>query len=345
MTFLVLTAPTVPANDLDGSTFLSAVASLRTLTNADLEQVNAAILENMSSSAAMIPDIANHLLKAGGKRIRPMLTIAAARALGYDGDNHVKLAAAVELIHGATLLHDDVVDESSLRRGSTTANVIWGNKESVLVGDFIFARAFEFMVSADDLRVLQILSRASSVIAEGEVLQLATQKNLDTTYDMYIDVVNAKTAALFQAATQVAGVIAGDMDSEAALAEFGQNFGLAYQLIDDALDYAGFEDNLGKSIGDDFREGKMTLPVVYAVARSQPDEKEFWRRTIADGRQHDDDLERACALMARDDAVIDTIACARRFAMRAASSLEKLPESVFRNALIDLVETSVARAA
>lgn len=344
---MVLAAsPSQPAASERDPDFLDAVAGLRALTAADLSEVNQQILARMQSSTAMIPDIASHLINAGGKRIRPMLTIAAARLFDYDGDDHVKLAAAVELIHGATLLHDDVVDGSALRRGVETANVIWGNKESVLVGDFIFSRAFELMVAAEDLKVLQILSRASSVIAEGEVLQLATQKNVSTTFQMYIDVVEAKTAALFGAATEAGAVVAKASAEEVeAMRQFGGNFGVAYQLIDDALDYSGFENKLGKAVGDDFREGKMTLPVVYAIARAKDEEKPFWGRVIGDGAQEESDFERALELMNRDDAIADTIACANSYAERALDKLNKAPKNAYAMALADLMRTSVMRGA
>ena len=325
--------------------FLSAVAGLRSLTASGLEGVNQEILACMQSPVAMIPDLAGHLINAGGKRIRPMLTIAAAKIFDYDGDNHIKLAAAVELIHGATLLHDDVVDASALRRGAQTANIIWGNKESVLVGDFIFSRAFELMVAAENLSVLQVLSRASGVIAEGEVLQLTTQKNIDATIEMYLNVVEAKTAALFAAATQSGALIAGCLPlEEEALRNYGRNLGIAYQLIDDALDYDGFEKNLGKAVGDDFREGKMTMPLVFAVARAKENEKEFWRRVITEGRQEDGDLEKAQELMKRDDAIVDTVNEAKRYAAQALSDLSKAPDNEYAGALADLVETSVSRA-
>ena len=325
--------------------FHDAVAALRALLVDDLDAVNAQILARMDSAVGLIPELAGHLINAGGKRIRPMLTLATARLFGYDGDDHVKLAAAVELIHGATLLRDDVVDASALRRGAETANIIWGNKESVLVGDYIFSRAFELMVDAKNLSVLQVLSRASGVIAEGEVLQLTTQKNTATTFDMYIAVVEAKTAALFAGATQSGALIAGaDAAQEEAMRRYGHNLGVAYQLIDDALDYAGFEADLGKSVGDDFREGKMTLPVVYAVARAKPSEHAFWRRVVADGRQEPGDFERACELMARDDAVVDTVKCARRYADRALADLAKTPQNAFASTLADLVATSISRA-
>ena len=324
--------------------FAGAVAALRSLLEADLEAVNRQILARMDSPVSLIPDLAGHLVKAGGKRIRPMFTLASARLFDFDGNDHIKLAAAVELIHGATLLHDDVVDASALRRGARTANIIWGNKESVLVGDYIFSRAFELMVAAKDLRVLQVLSRASGVIAEGEVLQLTTQKNLDTDFETYIRVVEAKTAALFAGASHAGAIIAGANDvCEAALRDYGRYFGVAYQLIDDALDYSGFEADLGKTVGDDFREGKMTLPVVYAAARARPDEKAFWRRVIAEGRQEDGDMEKAVMLMRRDDAIADTMACAKNYAERALNELTKAPENSFNAALAQLVIASLSR--
>lgn len=324
--------------------FKDAVAVLQGLLHADLQAVNDAILERMQSPVEMIPAVVSHLLNAGGKRVRPLLTLAAARAFGYAGAEHIKLAAAVELIHGATLLHDDVVDDSALRRGAATANMIWGNKESVLVGDYIFSRAFELMVAARDLRVLQILSAASGVIAEGEVLQLATQKNLGATLEMYLKVVEAKTAALFAAAAHAGAVIAGaSASAEEALRSFGANLGLAYQLIDDALDYSGLESTLGKRVGDDFREGKMTLPVVLAVGRASAAERSFWKRTIADGRQESGDFERACEILDRTRALAETSATARRYAARALDELKAAPVGPYTEALAGLAEASVAR--
>lgn len=324
--------------------FIGAVKALRALTENDLAAVNEQILSRMDSPVSMIPDVAGHLINSGGKRIRPMMTLASARLFGYDGDDHVKLAAAVELIHGATLLHDDVVDQSALRRGAETANIIWGNKESVLVGDYIFSRAFELMVAAQNLRVLEVLSRTAGIIAEGEVLQLATQKNIETDFDLYLSVVEAKTAALFAAATRSGAIISGCSEKEEnSMNSYGRNFGIAYQLIDDALDYAGFESDLGKTVGDDFREGKMTLPVVYAIARAKPDEKSFWRRVIADGVQNNGDFEQARYFMERDDAVVDTISCAKSYAERAISDVSAAPDNDYANAMIELVEQSVTR--
>lgn len=328
----------------DGADFGSAVAGLKSLLADDLNEVSETILGAMRSQIPMIEEIAGHLINAGGKRLRPLLTLAAARLCGYRGEGHVKLAAAVELIHGATLLHDDVVDASALRRGASTANVIWGNKESVLVGDYLFSQAFELMVGAGNLRVLQILSRASGVIAEGEVLQLATQKNLAATFDMYLAVVESKTAALFAAASQSGAVIAGaDRTAEEALRSFGRNLGIAYQLVDDALDYSGREAALGKTVGDDFREGKMTLPVVYAFDRANADDRAFWRRTIAEGGQYAEDFDRARHLIASTRALEDTYACARRYAARALDDLGALPRNRFSAQLAELAARSVER--
>ncbi|PQA88760.1 hypothetical protein CW354_05540 [Marinicaulis flavus] len=292
----------------------------------------------------MIPELAGHLIHAGGKRLRPMLTLASARLFDYAGEDHVKLAAAVELIHGATLLHDDVVDASSLRRGASTANTIWGNKESVLVGDFIFSRSFELMVEAKNLDVLRSLSHASSIIAQGEVLQLTTQKNIAATFETYLQVVRAKTAALFAAATEVGAQISGrPAEEEIAMRRFGEDFGIAYQLVDDALDYAGFEYALGKTVGDDFREGKMTAPVVFAIERAREEEKPFWRRVIAEGRQEPGDFEKAQSLMERDGVIEDTFECARDYTQKALDALSKAPDNEYREALGDLALTSTAR--
>lgn len=331
-------------NQENDGAFSDAVRSLRSLNADDLTRMDQEIVMRMHSPVAMIPDLAGHLINAGGKRLRPMLTLSAARLFGYNGGHHILLAAAVELIHGATLLHDDVVDASRMRRGTKTANIIWGNKESVLVGDYIFSRAFELMVTAENLRVLKILSHASSVIAEGEVLQLATQKNLKTTQDMYIDVINAKTAALFAAATQAGAIVASAPQAEEiAMEAFGRNFGIAYQLVDDALDYAGLEGDLGKSVGDDFREGKMTLPVILSVAQANYEEKRFWMRTIADGHQNDDDFKTACEIMNRHGAVKKTFELASSYTDSALENLNVVPATPHTKALRDLVQTSLSR--
>src|SRR5947209_6056448 len=264
------------------------------LVAADLNHVNAVILERMQSPVALIPELAGHLIAGGGKRMRPMLTLASARLLDYSGSRHHQLAAAVEFIHTATLLHDDVVDGSGLRRGRRTANVIWGNPASVLVGDFLFSRAFELMVEDGSLRVLRILSRASAVIAEGEVDQLTAQRRVDTGEDHYLAIIGAKTAALFAAACRIAAVVAErDERVEEALDCYGRNLGIAFQLIDDAIDYASDVETMGKGVGDDFRDGKVTLPVILAFARGNAGERSFWREAMEGGRAGDEELARA----------------------------------------------------
>ena len=256
---------------------------MRALVDGELEQVNAIILDKMQSEVSLIPELARHIIAAGGKRIRPILTLLAARLCGYRGNRQLSLAACVEFIHTATLLHDDVVDDSGLRRGSATANAVWGNKAPVLVGDFLFSRAFQLMVADGSLRVLDILSSASAVIAEGEVQQLITSNDTSTTEDAYLEVIAAKTGALFRAACQIGAVVAErPAAEETALAAYGDNLGIAFQLIDDALDYSSHQEQMGKSVGDDFREGKITLPVLVAFARGSDAERDFWRRVLED---------------------------------------------------------------
>ncbi|MEO0400329.1 MAG: polyprenyl synthetase family protein [Pseudomonadota bacterium] len=335
----------IPRKRADDGAFAPAVARLRALCADDLERVDAELLDCLASPVAMIPELGGHLVGAGGKRLRPLLTLSAAAMLGYEGRNHVRLAAAVELIHGATLLHDDVVDESALRRGASTANVLWGNKESVLVGDFIFSRSFELMVATGDLEVLKILSRAAGIIAEGEVLQLGTQKNVDTDFDTYLAVVDAKTAALFAAASEVGAVIAKAAPATvAAMRDYGRNLGLAYQLVDDALDYSGDEGALGKSVGDDFREGKMTLPVVYALAEATQEERAFWVRTIGRGEHGDDDFAAALDIMDRRGVIDRTLETARGYADAAMATLSAAPQSEYADALHEIARQSIERA-
>ncbi len=336
---------TNPSPRADGSAaFTAAVADLRALHQSALERVDGEILDCLRSQVEMIPQVGGHLVGAGGKRLRPLMTIATADLFGYEGRNHVRLAAAVELIHGATLLHDDVVDQSSMRRGARTANLIWGNKESVLVGDFIFSRSFELMVATGNMEVLRILSRAAGVIAEGEVLQLGTQKNIQSTFEMYLAVVQAKTAALFAAAAQSGAVIAGATPEQAEAARlYGENLGIAYQLVDDALDYSGLQAALGKDVGDDFREGKMTLPIVYALQRANDEEEAFWRRTIAEGRQEPGDLERAIELVKSNGALADTIECAHQYADQAAACLKILPDGASTPILAEIARLSTER--
>jgi octaprenyl-diphosphate synthase len=323
---------------------------LLALISDDLTLVNALISERMSSqSAPRIPEISAHLIEAGGKRLRPILTLAASRLCGYgvgnDGDtDHIKLAATVEFIHTATLLHDDVVDESSKRRGRATANILWDNKSSVLVGDYLFARAFQLMVETGSLEVLRILSNASAVIAEGEVLQMTTAHDLTTDLARYDQVIRGKTAALFSAATEVGGVIAGaDAARVAALRTYGDGLGMAFQLADDLLDYGGSSAALGKNTGDDFREGKVTLPVILAFKNGDDTARDFWRRTIARGKQEPGDLEQAMAYLRQTGALTETQTAARGHADRALAALAGFPEGALRDALEEIAEFVVGR--
>ena len=305
----------------------------------------AAIRDRMASKhAPRIPQVTAHLVDAGGKRLRPMLTLAAARLCGYGGPYHVHLAATVEFIHTATLLHDDVVDESARRRGRPTANLLWDNKSSVLVGDYLFARAFQLMVEPGNLRVLDILANASATIAEGEVLQLTAAQDLATTEDIYLQVVRGKTAALFSAATEAGAVIAGGSDAQVrALFSYGDALGVAFQIVDDLLDYGGSAQAIGKNVGDDFRERKLTLPVIKAVALADAAERAFWMRVIEKGQQGDGDLEQAMAIMARHGAMQAARADALAWAQAAQDALAALPEHPLRGMLSDLAAYVVAR--
>ncbi|MGH7154893.1 MAG: polyprenyl synthetase family protein, partial [Acetobacteraceae bacterium] len=338
----------VRVNVAEASQDEDALTALTGLVGPDLEACNRVIVERMHSPVGLIPQLAAHIVAAGGKRLRPLLTLASARLCGYPtvvgGLRHVNLAACVEFIHTATLLHDDVVDESALRRGLASANAVFGNKASVLVGDFLFARAFELMVEDGSLHVLGILSRAAATIAEGEVLQLVTQNDLSTTEARYLEVVTGKTAALFEAACQVGAVVADrETAEEQALAVFGRNLGIAFQLVDDALDYAADQQLLGKSVGDDFREGKVTLPVLAAYARATASEQTFWRRTIEAGEQTEGDLARAMGLIAMAGAIDLTLDRAAGFAGTAKAALELFPDGQFRRALHDVADYTVRR--
>lgn len=320
------------------------MSALTTLVEEDLRRVNALILERMHSPVALIPQLAGHIISAGGKRLRPMLTLASARLCRYDGERHLALAAAVEFIHTATLLHDDVVDASDLRRGLATANAVWGNKPSVLVGDFLFSRAFQLMTGDGSLEVLRILSHASAVIAEGEVLQLITANDLGTTEAAYLEVIGAKTAALFAAASEIGGVIAGRPEAEvAALEGYGRNLGMAFQLVDDMLDYSARQAELGKTVGDDFRDGKMTLPVVLALRHADDEEREFWRRTLEEQEQEDSDLDRAIQLMRKYGTLDATLVRARAYADAAIDGLMLFPDQPARRALIEVAEFCLQR--
>lgn len=311
----------------------------------DMAAVNATIRERMASqNAPRIPEVTAHLVEAGGKRVRPLLTLASARLCGYTGPHHVMLAATVEFIHTATLLHDDVVDESRQRRGRPTANLLWDNQSSVLVGDYLFARSFQLMVETGSLRVLDILANASATIAEGEVLQLTAARNLATDEGTYLRVIRGKTAALFAAATEVGGVIAGAPEPViGALHDYGDALGIAFQMADDLLDYTGDPAVTGKAVGDDFREGKLTLPVIKAVGRADADERGFWRRVIEQGRQDEGDLAQALALMERHGTLEETRAEALEWSARARAALGAVPADPLRDMLADLADYVVAR--
>lgn len=327
--------------------FPNPLDQLASVLSDELTAVNALIRERMSSRhAPRIPEVTAHLIEAGGKRVRPMLTLATAKLLGYPGKYHVHLAATVEFIHTATLLHDDVVDESRQRRGRPTANLLWDNKSSVLVGDYLFARSFQLMVEPGNLRTLEILSNASATIAEGEVLQLTAAQDLRTDESVYLQVVRGKTAALFSAATEVGGVIAeAPADQVQALFDYGDALGIAFQIVDDLLDYGGVSETIGKNIGDDFRERKLTLPVIKAVAKANAEERAFWSRVIEDGDQRDGDLEHALELLGRHGALESVRAEALAWADKAKASLAVLPDHPIRGMLSGMADFVVSRVA
>ena len=315
------------------------------LVAADMNQVNSVILSRMQSDVPLIPELAGHLIAGGGKRMRPMLTLACAKLLDYAGTRHHKLAATVEFIHTATLLHDDVVDGSGMRRGKRTANIIWGNPASVLVGDFLFSRSFELMVEDGSLRVLRILSNASAVIAEGEVNQLTAQRRVETSEEKYLDIIGAKTAALFAAACRIAAVVAEREEAvEVALDSYGRNLGIAFQLVDDAIDYVSDGATMGKDSGDDFRDGKVTLPVILAHARGSDEDRAFWRAAMEGHRVSDADLVHANRLLRETGAIDDTLARARHYGQRAIDALGAFPNGVAKAALTEAVEFAIARA-
>jgi octaprenyl-diphosphate synthase len=318
---------------------------LLALVSPGLNAVNAVILDRMQSDIPLIPELAGHLIAGGGKRLRPMLTLASAALLDYPGARHHKLAAAVEFIHTATLLHDDVVDNSDLRRGRHTANLIWGNPASVLVGDFLFSRAFELMVEDGSLKVLRILSQASAIIAEGEVNQLTAQRQVRIAEDRYLAIIGAKTAALFAAACRIAAVVAERGEgAEDALDAYGRNLGIAFQLVDDAIDYVSDEAVMGKEVGDDFRDGKVTLPVILAYARGSAEERSFWEAAITGQRSTDADLAYAKTLLTQHGAIADTLDRARHYAQRAIDSIGGFPTGQARAAMEEAALFAVARA-
>jgi octaprenyl-diphosphate synthase len=312
--------------------------------NPDMLRVNTEIMARTGSEVTMIPEVANHLISSGGKRLRPMLTLAMASLTGYSGDGHIKLAAAVEFMHTATLLHDDVVDESEMRRGRLAARMLWGNEASVLVGDFLLGQAFKMMVEVGSIRALEILSNAAVVIAEGEVMQLGAAKNTATTEDEYLAVIRAKTAELFAAACEVGPVLTNRPKADAAACRsFGMNLGIAFQLVDDALDYGGKAAKLGKNVGDDFREGKITLPVVLSFRRGSETERSFWTRTLEHGEVGEGDLETAIGLMTKHRALEDTIKRAQHYGAIARDALALFPASEMKQALEEAVEFCTAR--
>ena len=322
----------------------ASVKPLVNLTKSDMERVNALILSKTGSDVTMIPEVAQHLIDSGGKRLRPMLTIAAAQMCGYEGDHHITLAASVEFMHTATLLHDDVVDESDMRRGKQAARMVWGNQASVLVGDFLLGQAFRMMVSTGSMDALDVLSTAATVIAQGEVMQLAAAQDMETTEDAYLEVIRSKTAALFAAATEM-GPIVGDSEKAVrdAFRSFGLNLGMAFQLIDDALDYSGSQSDLGKNVGDDFFEGKITLPVLLAYRRGNDEEREFWRKAMESDASDKEALAHAMNLLQKHGSIDDTVARAQHYGKIACDALAPLPSGEMKDALLDVVEFCVSR--
>ena len=324
----------------------NAITKLSTHFDADMKAVNALILERMDSDVKLIPQLAAYLIAAGGKRIRPLLLLASTSLFNGDMNRAYKLAASVEFIHTATLLHDDVVDESSERRGKETANLVFGNQASVLVGDFLFSRAFELMTEDGSLDVLRILSRASSIIAEGEVMQLTTTNNIETTMDDYIEVIKSKTAALFAAACEVGPVIAdAGYNASKAMRDYGMNMGIAFQIADDTLDYSSKSETLGKNIGDDFREGKMTAPIIYALENAAPEERDFWKRVIAEQNQTDSDFEKARDIFEQRSIMQKCDALATAYKNKAIDALSDIDNSDLKSLLEDLAEFSITRKA
>ncbi len=321
-----------------------SIEDLRRPVADDLAAVDRVIVGLLDNPVTMIPKIAGHLVSSGGKRIRPSLTLLTARMFGYSGTRHIDLAACIEFIHTATLLHDDVVDNSTLRRGVATANALWGNKPPVLVGDFLLSRAFRLMVMDGSLEILGILTEASAVIAEGEIRQLAIANDLGVSPDACIEVLQAKTATLFATASEIGAVVAGeDGSARKVMRDYGLALGTAFQLVDDVLDYSALQNDLGKTIGDDFREGKITMPVLLAFDRGTPEERQFWERTFARVNQHDGDLEHAMTLLARHNTLQATLDEARRHAMMARDALAGLSANVYRDALLGVVGFCIDR--
>lgn len=322
----------------------ASLDSLYELISDDLKRVDEVILGRVKNEIPLIHDIARHIVGSGGKRLRPALTLISAQLCGYKGHRHLVLAAAVEFIHTATLLHDDVVDESKLRRGLATANEVFGNKSSVLVGDFLLSQAFQLMVTDGSFKVLKILSDTAAILAKGEVMQMMTEGRPETDIEKYLQVISSKTAVLFSAACEIGAVITGNDQWQDPLREYGIYLGLAFQLMDDALDYAADQDTLGKTVGDDFREGKITLPVILAYGAATQEEKVFWIRTLAEGQQHPDDLDVARSLLKKHNSLEQTVRMAERYCQKARHALAGFRESPAKDAMLDIVDFCTARA-
>ena len=323
----------------------NALEVLAQLLQPEMAAVNEAILHRMQSHIHLIPELSGHLINSGGKRLRPLLTIASSHMCGYDGGREINLAAAIEFVHTATLLHDDVVDESDMRRGKATANTVWGNQASVLVGDYLFSRSFQMIAQDGSMEVVEVMADTSTALSEGEVLQLTASHNVDTSEETYLQVIDAKTAALFAAACRIGGIVADATEPEKdALQSYGRSLGIAFQLVDDALDYSSTQAAMGKAVGDDFREGKITLPVILAYRRGNEADREFWRRTLSEHNQDDADLERAIALMKEQGTLVDTIARAQHYGAMAKDALGIFPKSDYRDALINVVDFCIDRA-
>ncbi len=338
---MAVVLPFDPAAEMSATPSIEGIVKL---VRTDMERVNALILSRTGSDVAMIPEVAQHLISSGGKRLRPMLTLATAALTAYQGDGAVKLAASVEFMHTATLLHDDVVDDSEMRRGKLAARMLWGNEASVLVGDFLLGQAFRMMIEVGNLTALDILSNAAVVIAEGEVAQLAAAKNTATSEDEYLGVIRGKTAELFAAACEVGPVLAGRPKAEqSASRSYGMNLGIAFQLVDDVLDYGGDGAALGKNVGDDFREGKITLPIILAFRRGNEAERDFWRRCLEQSEIGEGDLERAVELLVRHRALADTVERARHYGAMARDALGLFPAGPAKRALLDVVDFCVSR--
>jgi len=328
--------------------FSHNIKRLLDLCKVDIDEINNLIIEKLDSNVPLIKEMASYVVLSGGKRLRSLLTVACTKMSGYgfkkEERRHIGLAVAIEFIHTATLMHDDVVDESKLRRGKKSANEVWGNKPSVLVGDFIFSRAFQLVAKNNSEKVLKLLSDTSVIISEGEMLELANDKDTSISEDTYFKVINGKTASLFSAACQVGGITANiDKNRQEALKTFGTNFGISYQLVDDALDYYSSASKLGKNVGDDFKEGKITLPVILAYLRSNKDEKKFWDRTIKNLNQNEDDFSKGVDLINKYNCIDDTIARAKHFSNIALDSLGIFDENEFKKTLLNLVESSLKR--